>query len=284
MNRAVKLGKWALGFTAQTGILLCAMLYFGQDKMLLHPTRPGQFPPESIGAPGWATPWEQNGAYAGMVYAPLTAPKGTFVVYHGNAGTARDRENIARVLTDRGFRAVLVEYPEFDGRPGDATLRNALQTSLADFKQVQKTWPGPYYLLGESMGAGMVAQVAAQNLNTVAGVALFTPWDSLYNATNGKFFGLPVGLMLKEKFDSVAALSAYKGPVVVVAAEKDSLIPVRHAKALAAGHPGAKYLELAGSSHTSWPVYMKRPDWDAVLGHMTSAPGEIEPARQEPGS
>ena len=271
MSLAKKVIKRTLGFTAKTGIILSVLLYFGQDKMLLHPTRPGQFGPESIGAPGWATPWEQNGAYAGMVYKPLTEPKGTVVVYHGNAGTARDRENIARVLTDRGFRAVLVEYPEFDGRPGEATLRNALQTSLADFKQVQKTWPGPYYLLGESLGAGMVAQVTVQSPDTVAGVALFTPWDSLYNAANGKFFGLPVGLMLKEKFDSVAALSAYKGPVVVVAAEKDSLIPVRHAKTLAVGHPGAMYLELAGSGHNSWPVYMKRTDWDAVLNHMTSA-------------
>ncbi|MDR4505954.1 MAG: hypothetical protein MRK01_14370 [Candidatus Scalindua sp.] len=60
-----------------------------------------------------------------------------------------------------------------------------------------------------------------------------------------------VRLILKDNWDNVAALSNFKGPVEIIGAENDTVIPVRHAKALAAAIPGSK-LSIIDGGHNDW--------------------------------
>jgi hypothetical protein len=238
---------------------LLALLFFMQDRLILFP-----HPADDMRRPGWS----ENGEFLGRSYEPATPPKGTILVYHGNAGTIAHREPLARVLAGHGYRVVLVEYPGYGQRAGAATVTSALEGSLDAFRHARAKWDGPIYLLGESLGAGIAAQVARQHPGQVAGVALFTPWDSLYRLVNSKFHSVPVGLVLRQRLDTSAALARFNGHVAIVAAGRDTLIPPSHARALAQAVPRAAYVEIAGAGHNDWLYAMSAREWERVLAAM----------------
>src|SRR5512138_3462499 len=56
--------------------------------------------------------------YRGYVTAGSREMKGTVIVFHGNAGTAADREYYVSPLGALGYRVILAEYPAYGGRKG----------------------------------------------------------------------------------------------------------------------------------------------------------------------
>ncbi|MDO9177074.1 MAG: alpha/beta hydrolase [Agitococcus sp.] len=256
-----------LGYPA----LFIGGLYSGQDKLLLHPTVIAK---ATLNArPTHSNAWLEASKFYGLVYEPALPAKGTVLMFHGNAGAAYHRDPISEPVLRAGFRLVLYEYPGFGEREGKLTVKNLKESALQDFKLAHARWPGPLYIMGESLGSGIAAQVAGSNPGEVAGVVLFTPWDSLGTLVDTKFFGLPVHLLLDEPFDSVGALQQFQGTVTVVGAKNDTLIPIRHAKTLAKGVPNARYLELDKSAHNDWFARMTVHDWTWTLsGFNPSSP------------
>lgn len=252
--------------TVAIGIFL-VLIYFWQSSMILLPgIGDGGTDVLAQCGPGSAE-WREDGKYLGKVCEPAGmegATTGTVIVYHGNAGTIDDRAGLAAVLTARGFRVVLAEYPGYGKREGSATIRSVLAASLSDFDTAHATWSAPIYILGESFGTGIAAGLAAKHQDKVDGLVLITPWDSLANVVNA-IFPLPLGFLLYERFDTVEALSKYPGKVVIVAAERDEVLPVGHARALAKAAPSAAYLELRGAGHNTWLAFMTEKDWDWVI-------------------
>jgi len=261
-----------------------AVLFLAQDKLILRPGIEDGGGQVAVTRPGWATDWTERGEFRGKVYADREDVAGTVLVFHGNAGTIAGRETLAQNFTSRGFRVVLMEYPGFGRRDGWATITGAKAAALADFVLAKQKWPGPLYVVGESFGAGIAAQVAGANPEAVSGALLFTPWDSLKNVVDGKFWGVPVGLLLRDKLDSTAALSSFPGHLVVVAAGADNLIPANHAKALASAAPAAIYRELAGAGHNDWPMHLTRADWDVLTSGMVGATRQKQTAQMSSGT
>lgn len=248
---------------ASLGLVL-VLLYFWQSSLILLPGVGGGSPDVLLQCGHGSARWQDKGQYRGKICEPAGPAKGTFIVYHGNAGTIDDRAILAGVLAARGFRVVLVEYPGFGERDGRASVNGVLAASLEDFRTAAAKWPAPIYLLGESFGAGVAAEAARKHPDMTAGVVLITPWDSLVNVVNSKFF-LPVGFLLQQRFDTVEALAEFPGKVVIVAAERDDIVPASHARALAKTIAAAAYLEIRGAGHNDWPAFMTRKDWDWVI-------------------
>ncbi len=80
---------------------------------------------------------------------------------------------------------------------------------------------------------------------------LIVPFDSLEKVVSKKFFWLPVKYLLLDKWDNVAALKDYQGPIEIYGARDDEVIPVRHARSLAEQLPRARFVELPGG-HNDW--------------------------------
>lgn len=247
--------------------LFLVLVYFWQSSMILLPGVTGGSPDVLAQCHPGSKEWHSAGSYLGKICEPARPAKGTVIVYHGNAGTVDDRALLAAKLTARGFRVILSEYPGFGKRKGSATIRQVLDASLGDFELAHASWPAPVYILGESFGAGVAAEIAKRHPGKVAGLVLITPWDSLANVVNA-IFPVPLSFLLIERFDTVDALAGYRGNVVIVAAERDEVLPVGHARALAKATPSATYFELPGAGHNDWPATMTENDWDRVLGAM----------------
>ena len=210
--------------------------------------------------------------YRGLFTAsPKPAPKGTIVLFHGNGGMAIDREFYMAPLTDLGFRVILAEYPKYGGRPGDVGEASFVADGLETVQLAYEQYKAPIYLLGESLGCGVVGAIAKKTATPVAGLILITPWDSLAGAARSLFPFLPAGAVLKDKYDTVANLEYFSQNIAIVAAQHDEVLPIDLAKNLYDTLPKdrKKMWEIKNAGHNDWPFYADRNLFKEVTDFVT---------------
>ena len=214
--------------------------------------------------------WPTTGDPSHRGYVSTETPedsrsRGTVVVFHGNAGNARDRRHYISALEQRGYRVVLAEYPGYggrDGTPGETTfISDGIETAYFALE----AFGGPLWIWGESLGAGVAAGVAADKALPVAGVALITPWDNLPDLAQALYWYLPARWLIRDQYDNRANLKGYPGPVAVLIAERDEIIPPKHARRLYDALPAPKRQWIfPGAGHNSWPIDPSASWWDDV--------------------
>ena len=256
--------------------LLVGFMALMQRKMLYFPDPTAPIQAVSLGADGTLEPWPGTGeAFRGYVRGPLSSPmstRGTVVVFHGNAGSARDRGYYTLPLEARGYRVVLAEYPGYGGRAGAPSEEAFVQDGRDTARRALADFGGPLWLWGESLGAAVAAGVAADRTLPVVGVALITPWDRLTDLAQSLYWYLPARWLLRDRYDTIAALRQYDGAVAVLVAEQDEIIPARHSQRLYDALPGLKkHWLFAGAGHNTWPADPRAAWWDEVLAWFEAA-------------
>ena len=203
--------------------------------------------------------WQATGDdYQGLVSAiDAPAPNGTIVLFHGNGGTALDRGFYLPPFMNLGFRVILAEYPKYGGRPGKVGEKPFVAAGLETIRLAREQYGDPLYLAGESLGCGVVAAIVRQTPVPVAGIMLITPWDTLASVAKSLFPFFPVKLVLTDQYDSMENLKTFKNKIAVVGAERDEILPVKHAINLYNALPeGRKRLWIIkGAGHNNWPMF-----------------------------
>ena len=178
-------------------LLVVGIIALAQNRMLYFPDpappsaanlRPADGPALAI----W--PAASGAAFRGYASADPMEPvpaRGTVVVFHGNAGSARDRGYYLAALERRGYRVVLAEYPGYGGRDGELGESSFVVDGRETARRALAEFGGPLWLWGESLGAGVAAAVATEPALPVAGVVLITPWGSLPDLAQALYWYLP---------------------------------------------------------------------------------------------
>ena len=250
--------------------LILVYFFFEQRKILYLPE--GNIPAvKDLHAHGlelW--PAADGTEFIGLLAMPDSGDvRGTVVVFHGNAGTALDRHYYLPPLKAMGFRVLLAEYPGYGGRPGNASEKVYTADARKIITRIQDEFSGPLYLWGESLGCGIVAAVAAES--PAVGVVMLTPWDSLAAVAKSYYWYLPVRWLLRDRYDNLANLSKFKGPVAVLVAEKDQTIPRRFGLHLYEQLPEPKKLWLfPGVGHSDWPSAPDEKWWGEVMAFLAA--------------
>jgi len=201
---------------------------------------------------------EADGDYQGLISVnEKPAPNGTIVLFHGNGGTALDRGFYLTPFEKLGFRVILAEYPKYGGRPGKVGEKPFVAAGVETVRLASEQYGEPLYLVGESLGCGVAAAVAKQTSKPIAGIILITPWDSLASVARSMFPFLPVKLVLTDKYDSIENLKSFKNKIAVVGAQRDEILPIKHAISLYDSLPeGRKRMWIIkGAGHNDWPIY-----------------------------
>ncbi|HPV50240.1 MAG TPA: alpha/beta hydrolase [Smithellaceae bacterium] len=234
-----------------------------QNKFLYFPN--DEWPSEAMLAAENLALWQATGAdFRGLIsIGNAPAPSGTIVLFHGNGGTAYDRSFYLEPLTELGFRVILAEYPQYGGRPGKVGEKPFVADGLETVRHAFAQYGEPLYLLGESLGCGVAAAVAKKTSTPIAGIILITPWDTLAAVAKSLFPFLPVTMLLTDKYDSIGNLQSFKGNISVVGAERDEILPIRHAHNLFANLPEGKkrMWVIQGAGHNDWPFHADDSLW-----------------------
>jgi len=240
--------------------LICVMLLGGcnmQNRFLYFPEP--QWPTEQMLAYENMKLWQATAEdYQGLIAASdAPAPNGTIVLFHGNGGTAADRGFYLEPFMKLGFRVILAEYPKYGGRPGKVGEKPFVAAGLETVRLAHEQYKEPLYLVGESLGCGVAAAVAKQTSVPIAGIILITPWDTLASVAKSMFPFLPVKLVLTDKYESIENLQAFQKKISVVGAERDEILPIKHAVNLYNALPGdrKRMWIIKGAGHNDWPMH-----------------------------
>jgi pimeloyl-ACP methyl ester carboxylesterase len=197
------------------------------------------------------TPWILNGITIGYS-RNAESPRNVWLMLHGNAGQASDRLYAIPNFSDKDSVYIL-EYPGYGNREGVPSKESFNRAAKEAYIYLRETYPHiPVCVTSESIGSGPASFLASLRQPPDKFV-LIVPIDRLSLVAEEHFPSFLVRLMLKDNWDNIESFSNYKGPVEIFGAESDTIIPVRHAKALAAAIPGSKLTIITGG-HNDWAV------------------------------
>ena len=230
-------------------LAIVALFAFNQRRLLYFPGR--ALGPEErvadIAAPLGLEPWrDAQGLRIGWRQVPPAHGPATrrMVVFHGNAGTAFERSQylmgFGRMDQGRTWQVFLFEYPGYDARPGEPSQAAFCATGREALAQLAAEDSRPIYVTGESVGAGVACALAGDMPQQVAGVFLMTPFAALSEVGAHHYPWLPVSLILRDRWDNVAALRKYRGPVAVMIAGQDEVVTAAQSRKLFDSYAGPK--------------------------------------------
>jgi fermentation-respiration switch protein FrsA (DUF1100 family) len=153
--------------------------------------------------------------------------------FHGNGVKAAWLADWAKRLSDNLDATVMIA--EYRGYEDDATPTEkcviedcfAARDFLCD--RYDKD-PKDIILYGRSLGGGCAVAVAS--LGGAKALILERTFDRLVDVAAEKYPVLPVRFLMNNRYDSVARLTAYKGPLVQLHGVADEVIPVEHGQRL----------------------------------------------------
>ncbi len=239
-----RLTKWALRIAAiplALYLVLLTLVFFRQRSMLFFPTHD----PRSTKL----TPWLDGKRTIGYCHEVPNA-HAVWLMMHGNAGQAADRDYVLSRMSDQDSLYVL-EYPGFGHREGNPCLGSINLAASEAYHLLRSQNPNtPVCVLGESIGTGPACALAQEKIAPDK-IVLMVPFDSLASVAAERFYFLPVRLLLRDAWNNVETLRHYAGPVDIFAATGDAIIPIEHAKALANQVSGAHFIPFIGG-HNDW--------------------------------
>lgn len=168
--------------------------------------------------------------------------------FGGNAESVQaNRELFARWFAGR--TVYLLAYRGYGASDGEPSQDALFGDALAFYDDIARRHPGqPVSVIGRSLGSGVASYLASQR--PVARLALVTPFDSVASVAAAHYPWLPVRLLLRDRYDSVQYLRAYRGPLLVVRAGRDQVVPPANTdRLLASLPPGTQVVAVADTGH-----------------------------------
>jgi uncharacterized protein len=246
-------GRTILSLVATLAVAWVAMVALAslvQDRLLYFPVRPLEASPASRGLKsdelrltasdgvplhGW---WIHGGGDTAVL------------LFHGNAGNVSHRLDRAKLFTERlGVDLVLVDYRGYGqsgGKPSEAGLyRDGL--AIYDAARQRGFSPERIVLLGESLGCAVALEVGLAR--PCAGIVLETPFLSVPLLARRHYPFVP-GFLVRARYDSESRIGQVTRPKLLVAAERDEIAPVAHARRLyELAKPPRELFVVPGAGH-----------------------------------
>jgi len=200
---------------------LCLLMFLTQRSQIYYPV------PEST-VPG-AVPMWFAADDANIKVWTVPRPGGAALIYFG--GNAEDVGASIDRFADRlpEHSLYFVNYRGYAGSTGEPSERALVADAIALYDQLRSRH-AEIHVLGRSLGSGVAVQLASER--DVKRLTLVTPFDSLVHVAGAHFPWMPVGLLMRDRFDSVSRTPSVGSEVLVVVAEVDEIIPRARSDAL----------------------------------------------------
>jgi fermentation-respiration switch protein FrsA (DUF1100 family) len=181
-------------------------------------------------------------------HAPATY---TVIVFNGNAGNRSYRAPLARALRAHGLAVLLFDYRGFgenEGTPTEAGLAADARAARAFVIGRPDVDPDRLVYFGESLGSGVAVDLAAEH--TPAALLLRSPFASMADVGQLHYPFLPVRWFLRDRYAAIDRIEQVRCPLLVIAGDRDSIIPIAQSRRLydAASSP-KKLVVVQGADH-----------------------------------
>lgn len=240
-------------------LVLLGALYFWQSRLIFSPVRQLH-----------SNPMSEQMAYEDVTFLSGKEtvhgwyvegrPGQPVVLYcHGNAGNISDRITQIQAMHEAGLSVLAFDYAGYGwstGKPSEVQMN--LDAAAAFSWLVKRGFPADRQIMfGESLGGAVAAQLAANTHPLL--LVLEAAFTSLHDVAQYHYSWVPVGWLLKFRFDTRDDLSRVKCRTVIAHSPQDEVVPIEHARLLCAGREShCEFIQTTGTHNTMPPLPWSR--------------------------
>ena len=223
-------------------LLLLALLYIFQRNLLFYPVPPVDgisreaisFTNQGISLRGWV----------------LNKGQPRALIYYG--GNAEDISNNIPFFDDlfEHHTVYLINYRGYGRSQGNPSEEGLFSDAIAIYDQLGRQH-STISLMGRSLGSGIAVYLASKR--DIDRLYLLTPYDSIAEVAQNHYPYFPTSYLIRDRFDSIAYAAKLNALVLIIAAEFDRVIPVKHAENLRDRLTASEvsYHLIAGAAHNN---------------------------------
>ncbi|HAD82556.1 MAG: hypothetical protein A2509_01410 [Candidatus Edwardsbacteria bacterium RIFOXYD12_FULL_50_11] len=233
------------------------LFYLYQDKMIFYPQKISQAEVEGISknfknVEEISLKAKDGVVLKGWFVKDSTDGRSKILFYFG--GNAEEVSYLIEKAPEfKGWSLVLLNYRGYGQSGGKVSERSLYSDALEIYDHFinRKDIKDPKIaVMGRSIGTGVATYLASKR--KADAVVLVSPYTSLKDVAKAHYPFLPVGLILKYKFDSIKRAPEIKASGLILVATEDRTIPPRQSYQLAEKWGGkVKIKEFAGADHNS---------------------------------
>ena len=193
--------------------------------------------------------------------------KNVVLFFHGNGAKAKWLDQQLQELSEDLSASVMAA--EYRGYEDDETPteKGVIEDCLASRDYLCERYqvkPSEIVLYGRSLGGGCAVAVASRG--GAKALILEKTFDRAYAVGAERYWFIPVRFLMRNRFDSLAKLTVYDGPLLQIHGDADTSIPIKHAKRLFKSADGMpkEFIEVPSMGHNDplpADVRQKVADW-----------------------
>jgi fermentation-respiration switch protein FrsA (DUF1100 family) len=243
------------------GLLFIGFLYLGV-LLLMWSFENSLVYPRETAADHWEDPPDpafedvtfttKDGTTIHAWYLPREGSSETMIFCHGNGGNLSYMgRSMLRFRETLGCSVLAFDYPGYGksgGKPSEEGCYASVEAGLEYLAQVKAIPPHRVTLIGDSLGGAVAIEVARRR--PCRAVVVSKTFTSLPAVAKLRFWFLPVGWLMRNRFNSIAKLPEVHVPILIAGATEDKLVPFAMSKELfdAANEP-KELFPLQGEDH-----------------------------------
>lgn len=240
-------------------LYLCftAALYLFQ-RPLTYPAPQTRYTPAQMGRQGVEivhTNTADGLRLEGWYQSPKDKMRRIIVLFHGNGDQHENAMHWMQPHIDNGDGVLATEYRGYAGNAGTPSEQGLYNDARAwiGFLKARGIPVSSMILYGQSIGTGVAVQMATE-FPEVHALILYAPFTSLPDVAKTRYWFVPVGLLMRDRYDSLSKIGSIQMPVFIINGLADTLVSPKQGKALfdAANEPKA-LVQVPGYGHADVP-------------------------------
>jgi uncharacterized protein len=260
---------WAAAILALAVLGVLLLVWMGQRTLIYFPDRDVPSPAvtgltdvEAVQVPA------ADGVTLQAWFLPSRSrqPSPAVIVFNGNAGNKAYRISLAAALRGQGLSVLLFDYRGFGDSDGSPTERGLHEDARAVRRYVagrSDVRADRLVYFGESLGTAVAVRLAVEH--PPAALILRSPFTSLVDLGRHHYPILPVRWLLRDRFSSIDAIGSVRSPVLIVAGDRDRIVPLEQSRTLFDRTPEPRELVVVrGADHNDAALLDGREMIDAV--------------------
>ena len=185
-------------------------------------------------------------------YVPASHPRAIVLFAHGNGGNLSHRFELLKVFSNQLQTSVMIfdyrGYGRSAGKPTEAGILSDGRAARAWLAARTGAGESEIVLMGESLGGAVMVDLAAQDV--ARGLILENTFTSLPEVAAYHYPWLPVKLFMRTQLNSVAKIDRFRGPLLQLHGEADTIIPLDLGQRLfAAANEPKQFVVIPGGDH-----------------------------------
>jgi fermentation-respiration switch protein FrsA (DUF1100 family) len=206
----------------------------------------------------------------------------TLIWFHGNGGNIGHRSQHLKLLHDKLKVHIFIfdyrGYGRSDGTPSeDGTYKDGV-AALAHLRSRKEVEPTRIVFFGQSLGAAVATEIAARE--SCLALILEAPFTSIRDMARVAFPLLPIGSLLRTKYDTAEKIKNVHAPILVLHGDRDDIVPFEQGQKVFAAAPQTKeFYTIPGSRHNDTYIAGGEAYFQALKNFIEKAPQLVKLAR-----